>query len=134
MAGRKLEGCVLNKPNKQAILLGGKYINLSAISRSQSLDLSYLSKVINGIKPMSLNAGRKISAAIGMTIEELIEAIETRIQLRKEHQLKIIKQYQHRVSKENSEDEAIAATGIPPKPRLPSLRLPQDSQGLRKDS
>jgi plasmid maintenance system antidote protein VapI len=128
MAGRKLEGCILEKPTRQSISLGGKYINMSAISRLQDIDLSYLSKIINGQKPMSLNAARKIGAAIGMTIEELIDAIEERNRLRRERDHKIIKQYKHRISKEDKEDEAMLAAGIPPRPRLPVFRLPQDQK------
>lgn len=126
-AGRKLEGCILDKPTKQSIQLGDMYINLSAISRMQNIDISYLSKIINGVKPMSLGAARKIGAAIGMTIEELIDAIQERCKLRLEREHRIIKQYQHRINSEDRSDDRVIASGLPPKPRMPGLRLPSDT-------
>lgn len=65
-------------PTTQSIMLGGRYINLSAISRDLEIDQSYLSKIFSGKRDPTIAHLRKLTAALRVTIDELLEAIEER--------------------------------------------------------
>lgn len=71
--------CIERNPTTQSIMLGGRYINISAIARDQNIDQSYLSRVLSGKRPPSIEHARKIATALGYaTIDDLMAAIEDR--------------------------------------------------------
>ena len=65
-------------PSRQSIQIGGKYVNLSAISRQQNIDHSYLSRIFSGERIPRITHARKIALAIGMGLEEFLDALESR--------------------------------------------------------
>lgn len=121
-------GCVTEKPIKSSIILGGRYINLSAISRTQDIDLSYLSRIINGKKEPTIRVARKVASAIGMGLEEFLDAIDERVRLIQQRNENILEQYKKRVHAENVLDHAKVVRGKIVKPRLPGLRLPEHTR------
>jgi DNA-binding phage protein len=58
------------------VKLGGKFINLSAISRTQGIDQSYLSRIFARKRDPSLKCARKIAACLGMGLEAFLEALD----------------------------------------------------------
>lgn len=118
--------CVLDNPTKAAICLGGKWLNLSAIGRSQGLNKSYLSRVFSGERSNPpLDVLLKISAATGMGLEDLVTALLERWKLIKEQRTEAEIKYLTRVVIETEEDIATARKGKPVIPRDKGERLPQ---------
>lgn len=69
-----LEGRVTS----QSIRLGGRYINARALAEANDLCHSFVTRVLNGERPASVEYYQKIADALGMGLEELLEAIATR--------------------------------------------------------
>jgi hypothetical protein len=69
-------GVVVDKPNSQTVQFAGKSINLSAISRDQGIDKSYLSRIFNGQRMPTMPYARKIAASMGMGLEEFLDALQ----------------------------------------------------------
>jgi transcriptional regulator with XRE-family HTH domain len=74
----KPSGCLVYDPNPHSVRFAGKYINISAIARSQRLSQSYVSKLLSGKRSPSIRVAKKVAAALGMGLEDLLEAIEQR--------------------------------------------------------
>lgn len=73
--------CLELHPNPRTVYLAGKPVNLMAIARTQGLDESYLSRILNGHRDViniSIGHGMKIAAALGMTLDDFIEAVTAR--------------------------------------------------------
>jgi DNA-binding phage protein len=68
--------CIEANPSSQTVKLGGKFINLSAISRTQGIDQSYLSRIFARKRDPSLKCARKIAACLGMGLEAFLEALD----------------------------------------------------------
>jgi len=73
---RFTEGCYVQSPTAQTITFAGKYINLSAISRSTGISGSHLSRLFRGKRQASVPRIRKISDALRMRIQEFIDALD----------------------------------------------------------
>ena len=74
-------GCFQPRPTRQSIYFGGRFINLSAIARTQHIDLSYLSRIMAGNRRASVDRYAIIARALEMTIEDLLAAIDQRAQM-----------------------------------------------------
>ena len=118
-------GCIERKPTPQSVKFGGRYINLSAMARSQNMDQSYLSRVFCGKRNPTLDHSRKMAAALGMTMDQFLEALDERTHALRKGDRAIVKQYHTRVATEDMEDAAAYAAGKPVPPRMPGLRLPK---------
>lgn len=74
---------------------------------------------------------RKIAAALGITVQELLDGIEVRAQQLKDKKLrdaqKNREQYENRINQENRVAERAIAQGKPAIPCTPGLRLPEDA-------
>lgn len=109
-------------PNPQTIPFAGKHINLSAIARAQGIDRTYLSRIFAGKRTPSLPHCKKISAVLGMSIDQFLEALEDRAKAVATEEKNILKEHNDRIMREDLEDLAILEKGNIPPPRLPALR------------
>lgn len=124
---REPSGCIQTEPTGQSISLGGVWVNLSAISRSQGIDKSYLSRIFSGERPNpTISYIKKIAAAIGMSPDELMTALEDRYDLIKKRHTEMEILHLTRIVAEDKEDLALLKKGKPPIPRLSTERLPAD--------
>lgn len=114
--------CLEKHPNKRTTKLGGKFINQSAIARSQGIDQSYLSRIVKGERSPRLDHARLIAAAIGMTLEEFLEAIDEKKAELERNREAILAQHKARIDQEDREDQERIAQGKPPIPRMPATR------------
>lgn len=105
-----------------SVIFAGKIINISAIARTQNLDRPNLSNVLNGRRGAGINTIAKIAAALDMTMEEVIQAIEDKKELLRKHPDMIRGQYLKRAIEEDSSDLKVLQKGGVPKPRLPGTR------------
>ncbi len=113
-------------PNVQTIKFGGKYINLSAIARSQGFDLSYMSRLMSGKRRLTLANSRKIAALLGMTLDDFDDAYQERMKEVKKSNQQVYEDHERRISEENRKDLATLMRGKIPIPRLPGTRLPSE--------
>lgn len=67
---------IVQNPNTQTVKFAGKYINLSEISRNQGIDTSYLSRIFRGERMPTVPYIRKISAALGMEVQQFLDALD----------------------------------------------------------
>lgn len=124
MSVPRLRPIIIQKPDRMTICLAGRFINLSAISRVQNIDASYLSRIVNGEKEPSITVARKICACIpGMTIELLMDSIEDRVAAIHEREKNAVDGYKKRVFKEKGQDYSRKRRGKPTLHRMPALRL-----------
>lgn len=120
---RKCQPLFLDKPSQNSVCIAGKYVNLSAIRRMQGIDLAYLSNIFAGKKRPSTSVYLKIASCMGMTIDELLEAIDTRVREMDAYATSLTSQYQERIAIEDKQDQNRIKRGKPLIPRLPGLRL-----------
>jgi transcriptional regulator with XRE-family HTH domain len=109
-------------PNTQTIPFANKFVNLSAIARAQNIDHSYLSRIFAGKRTPSLMYCKKISAVLGMSIDEFLVALEIRAREVKEEESRVLQEHKDRIMREDLEDLKELAAGNIPAPRLPALR------------
>jgi transcriptional regulator with XRE-family HTH domain len=122
MAKAGKTGVFEKAPNSQSIRFAGTFINLSAISRTQGIDLSYLSRIFSGNRRPSLNMCQQISTCLGMGLEQFVGHLEVRVAQVKVERDKLISAYTGRVMDEDSADLRTYQRGKIPAPRLSALR------------
>lgn len=124
---REPTGCIEEKPTRQSICLGGRWINLSALARSQGMDKSYLSRIFSGDRPSpTLDYLKKMAAGLGMGIEELANALEERYALVKSRHTELEILHVTRVTEENEADLKTVLKNKPVVSRMPGTRLPSE--------
>lgn len=116
-------GCLQEKPTSTSVILGGKHINILAISRQTNIDQSYLCKILRGKKHPTMETGIKIASALGMTVEEFMMAIQDRIKQIEAEAIATTQKYYDRIIDEDSRDLAKLKRGGIPRPRIPGSRL-----------
>lgn len=115
-------GCLEAHPTPITIWLRGKPISLTAVARTQNIDRSYLSRIFSGKRDpgqMTVTQASKIAAALGMGLEDLIEAIYERERTlgRARAQCRIDRE--KRIGQEFRDDRATMRSGRIPAPRMP---------------
>ena len=85
---RGTESCYVQRPTGRTIIFAGKYINLSAIRRATGISASHLSRIFRGERQPSVPRIRKISDALGMGIQDFIDALDVHIKLKKAEERK----------------------------------------------
>lgn len=111
-----------DNPNTQTIRFAGRWLNLSAVARAQGFHPSYLSYIFSGKRQPAFNTLKKLTAALGMTLDDFTQALHERIKEVEENRRKTVEIYQRRVAREDTKDLAIIQDGRIPIPRLPALR------------
>jgi hypothetical protein len=66
------------KPSRQSVKLGGQCINLVRLSETMQVDHGYLSRVMRGDRVPSLPYAEAVAAALGWTLQQLMDAIRQR--------------------------------------------------------
>ena len=61
-----------------SVRFNGNLINISALARSLRVSQSYLSKVLAGKIAPNLTNARKIASALDMSLDEFLDAVESR--------------------------------------------------------
>lgn len=114
--------CLVENPTKSSIIFGGKAINLSALARAQNIDPSYLSRIFSGVRTPRLDYVRRLSAALGMGLEDFLSALDDRIAGLRAADEALMKSYHDRVRKEDESDLRTFSRGAVPEPRLDAMR------------
>ena len=116
-AGRQHHGCILEVPTRDSVYFADMWINIKAISRSQNIAYSYVHHVINGVKENpSTRIAIKIASALGLGLEEFLEAVQVRKAQRLREAEETIAHYEGRIAKEDRKKI----------PTMPGLRLVGD--------
>ena len=113
--------CLIEHPNKQSILFGGVYINLTQLAREQHIDRSYLSRIINGRRDpgqMSVRQVLKFAAALGMSVDDFLDAIYDRANRLARDRAQVQVWHDYREAQAKADDTRRAHKGLPPVPRI----------------
>lgn len=113
----------MTKPAVNSISLGGKFLNLHAISRLTGISRGFVHAVVNGEKTPSTDYAQRIAAAIGMGLEEFLLAIDQRVEQKEARAADILEAYKERRRREKQQDRARVQAGKAPIPRLPAFQL-----------
>lgn len=112
-------GCVDPNPTTQSVYLRGVAINMHAIHRVCGVDISYLSRIFSGERNPTLPYARRIAGAIGLTLDDFVDAIEERRRDILAMRMRLQQQYLERVAQETDEDNSRVLKGLAPIPRMP---------------
>ena len=123
MAKAGKTGIFEKAPNAQTVKFAGKFINLSAIARSQNLDVSYLSRIFRGERTPSLKHCIKMAAVLGMDLDSFVQALNIRVKDVDAEIEGIMKDHTNRIMREDMQDLKTLAKGKVPIPRLPATRI-----------
>lgn len=66
-------------PRGGSVKLGGQYINMTKLASAVNCNLGYLSRILRGVRDphfMSMGQALKISAALGMGLEEFWDELQ----------------------------------------------------------
>jgi len=113
----------MQKPFRHSVWLRGVCINLSAIARAANMDMSYVCRIFMHGVPPRVPILRKIAAALGMGLEDLLDAIEERRGKLAELRKQALDHYFARIKAEDEADLRALASGRTPLPRLPGTRI-----------
>lgn len=70
--------CIDTEPNAQTIKLAGRYVNLKRIARAGPFNRSYISYILSGKRCPSTKFFKRLATCLGMTMDDLLQAIEER--------------------------------------------------------
>jgi plasmid maintenance system antidote protein VapI len=68
--------CVERRPAAHSIPFAGEYINLTAIAATSGVGANDISRILSGKRKLSLDVAQKVSAALGMGLEDFINALD----------------------------------------------------------
>lgn len=114
--------CIEEHPTTQTIRLGGKYISLRRLSRYTGVDEAYMSKMMAGKRDpmrMSLGVALQIAAALGMSLDELIQAIVERARELQQASVRSQLFIDYMQTQQEQAELSAARKGLPPPPRIP---------------
>ena len=78
MATPKPRAFIEENPTSQNIKLGGVSLNSSRLAEYTGYSLSQVTRILNGVKPGSVKSLQVMAAALHMSTDGLLAAIETR--------------------------------------------------------
>lgn len=114
--------CIEEHPTTQTIKLGGRYIALRRLAAYTGVDEAYMSRMLAGKRdPMRMSVGLafQISAALGMSVDELMQAIVERAAMLKQRNVKARIFVEYMDEQQRQAELAAAKIGLPPPPRIP---------------
>lgn len=116
--------CIEPRPNRRTLYLAGKPLNICKLQQMTGIDRAYISRMLNGIRPpenMSLGTAMLLAGCLGLSVEELIDAIyERQAKLKKtKAQLQVWASYM--LSREQASRTRLANRGLPSPPPLPLI-------------
>ena|SRR3990167_1681109 len=119
-------GCIRQRVDLRTVYLRGRPINVKEIARVTGVDQGYLSKILNGrrsIQVISVDCAMRIAAALGMGLEDLIDAVRERNDTDFREYAELRAKRESRLHHRMRLERAAARTGkpIPPQIQLKSL-------------
>lgn len=116
--------CIEPFPNSRTLYLAGKAINISRVQQMTGIDRAYISRMLNGIRPpenMSLGTAMLLAGCLGLSVEELIDAIyERQAKLKRtKAQLQVWADYM--LSREKANRTRLSNQGLPAPPSVPLI-------------
>jgi len=114
--------CIEDHPTTQTIKLGGKYIALRRLCNYTGVDEAYMSRMLAGKRdPMRMSVGLmlQIASALGMSIDDLIQAILERAAKLKQDRVKSQMFVDYMETQQEQAELSAARKGLPPPPRIP---------------
>lgn len=69
-------GIDVERPNPQTFRFAGRFINLSEMARQNGMDPSHLSRIFRGERTPTVAYCRKISVALGITVDEFLNLLD----------------------------------------------------------
>jgi transcriptional regulator with XRE-family HTH domain len=114
--------CIEEHPSKKTVQIAGRYVSLRKLSAYTGIDHGYLSRMLRGKRDpsrMSVHVAMLLSAAMGMSVDELIEAIYKRADLLARDRAKAQVFLDYIESQQQQMEMAAARKGLPPPPRIP---------------
>lgn len=107
-----------DNPNGQSVLFGGVYINELKLAKAQNISQAHVSRVLGGTRTPSVRIALQLAAALGLTIDELLENINERRAMLDQRDDETIARYEARLKQERRQDTRAINTGRIPVPRL----------------
>lgn len=89
------------------------------MARAAGIDHSSLSRIFRGEHDFRLSTARKIAAAMGITLDELVAGMDARLLTIQHREKRALSAYDARIRKNKQEDTERMAEGKLPIPRLP---------------
>lgn len=114
--------CIEEHPTTKTIQLGGRYISLRRLSNYTGVDEAYMSRMLAGKRdPMRMSVGLmlQIASALGMSIDELIQAIVERAAQLRQAQVRSQLFVDYMETQQEQAELSAARRGLPPPPRVP---------------
>lgn len=68
--------CLEDHPTTKTLRIGGRFISLTKLEKEAGLDHGYTSYIFSGRRTPSIPYAIKLAKALGMTIDDLLYAIE----------------------------------------------------------
>lgn len=72
----KPTACLQDRRTPRPVMFAGEAISLSKISRHTGVNVSLLSKIFSGRRQPTLDSARRIAVALGMRLDEFLEAVD----------------------------------------------------------
>lgn len=113
--------CIEPKPSRKTVYLNGVPISLQQLMRASDVDEGQISRILSGKRdPAEVSLGQhlRLAAALGMCLDDLIDAIYTRrdVKLAKAEQDRYWHNYRRNM--ENNANAARAREGLPLVPSI----------------
>lgn len=78
MVDRGPKAFIVDEPDNRNIRFGGKFINISDLSRSLGIDITHTSRVLRGTREASVKVAISLASALGMSMDDFLSAIDDR--------------------------------------------------------
>lgn len=69
---------IVEKPHPNTVSFGGRFVNVMALATAQGISHSHASRVMAGTKVPSVDVVTRLAGALGMTMDDFIQAIHDR--------------------------------------------------------
>ena len=113
--------CIEPKPSKKTVYLNGVPISLMQLMRASDVDEGQISRILSGKRdPAEVSLGQhlRLAAALGMNLEDLLDAIYTRRDQREAQAEQDRYWHHYRRTQEERANTARVNAGLPPVPSL----------------
>lgn len=76
-----LDGCIEIKPSTQTVWVGRTPVNITGLSKATGVSRSWVSYVLSGKRPPSLEMAKLLSSALGKGLEQFLTEINANSEL-----------------------------------------------------
>lgn len=117
-----ITNCIEAHPTPRTIQLGGVYVSIRAIGRLTGVDHAYLSRMLSGKRDparMSLGLAMQIAGALGLSLDDFIQALYDRQKKLVETRVKLEMFRDYLDTQEERERMRRLRQGLPAPPSVP---------------